>query len=289
MAKLDPIIGRYVTLSQGGKDFRIYFEENGSGIPLLCLHTAGAHSSQFRHLMCDPEITKNFRIIAFDLPWHGKSTPPVGWQEEEYKLTSTFYIDIIKNFIGSLNLKKPLVMGCSMGGRVVIRLAYELGKELSGVIGLEGSDQPAPWYDNSWTSHPNFENGDFCVGLVSGLCAPQSPDEYKWETLWHYYQSGHGVFKGDMHFFRTDSDYADNSATIDTELCPVYLMTGEYDYSCTPEATVETASRIPGAEAVIMREVGHFPMSENPDVFRNYLIPVLDNFKEGEKNEPSSS
>ena len=104
MAKLDPIIGRYVTLSQGGKDFRIYFEENGSGIPLLCLHTAGAHSSQFRHLMCDPEITKNFRIIAFDLPWHGKSTPPVGWQEEEYKLTSTFYIDIIKNFIGSLNL-----------------------------------------------------------------------------------------------------------------------------------------------------------------------------------------
>ncbi|MGYP005665128143 len=92
-----------------------------------------------------------------------------------------------------------------------------------------------------------------------------------------------------MHFFRTDSDYADNSATIDTELCPVYLMTGEYDYSCTPEATVETASRIPGAEAVIMREVGHFPMSENPDVFRNYLIPVLDKFKEGEKNEPSSS
>ena len=42
MAKLDPIIGRYVTLSQGGKDFRIYFEENGTGIPLLCLHTAGA-------------------------------------------------------------------------------------------------------------------------------------------------------------------------------------------------------------------------------------------------------
>ena len=30
MAKLDPIIGRYVTLSQGGKNFRIYFEENGS-------------------------------------------------------------------------------------------------------------------------------------------------------------------------------------------------------------------------------------------------------------------
>ena len=288
MGELEPIVGRYITLEEEGKDYRIYFEESGNGIPLVCLHTAGAHSSQFRHLMCDPEITKNFRIIAFDMPWHGKSTPPVGWQDKEYRLTSDFYVAIIKNFIEALDLRKPVIMGCSMGGRVVIRLAYELGTRLLGVIGLEGSDRPAPWYDNTWTNHPDFANGDFCVGLVSGLCAPQSPDEYKWETLWHYYQSGSGVFKGDMHFFRTDSDYTHTSVAIDTKLCPVYLMTGEYDYSCTPEATVDTASRIPGAKSVIMSEVGHFPMSENPEVFRGYLIPVLEKFVKGEKNEPSS-
>ncbi|MDG2284475.1 MAG: alpha/beta hydrolase [Alphaproteobacteria bacterium] len=79
-----------------------------------------------------------------------------------------------------------------------------------------------------------------------------------------------------MHFFRTDSDYTSNSADIDTALCPVYLMTGEYDYSCTPEATISTANRIPGAEAIIMKEVGHFPMSENPTAFQAYLLPVLD-------------
>ena len=79
-----------------------------------------------------------------------------------------------------------------------------------------------------------------------------------------------------MHFFRTDSDYTASSADIDTTACPVYLMTGEYDYSCTPEATIATAGRIPGAEAIIMKEVGHFPMSENPAAFRTYLLPVLD-------------
>jgi len=87
------------------------------------------------------------------------------------------------------------------------------------------------------------------------------------------------VFKGDMHFFRTDSDYTAKSADIDTALCPVYLMTGEYDYSCTPEATIRTADCIPGAEAIIMKEVGHFPMSENPAVFRAYLLPVLDSIQ----------
>ena len=53
-------------------------------------------------------------------------------------------------------------------------------------------------------------------------------------------------------------------------------MTGEYDYSCTPALTLETAARIPGAEAIVMEEIGHFPMSENPDRFVAFLLPVLD-------------
>ena len=118
--------------------------------------------------------------------------------------------------------------------------------------------------------------GAMCAALVSGLIAPQSPDEYRWETLWHYHQSGSEGFKGDMHFYRTDSEYRRAGSRIDTTTCPVFLMTGEYDYSCTPELTRETAARIPGAEAIIMDGIGHFPMSENPDRFAAFVLPVLD-------------
>jgi pimeloyl-ACP methyl ester carboxylesterase len=161
-----------------------------------------------------------------------------------------------------------------MGGRVVVRLAAECGAALRAVIGLEGSDHPSPWYDDSWLDRPEFLRGDFCAALVSGLVAPQSPDECRWETLWHYYQSGPEVFKGDMHFYRTDSEYRGEAAA--SGGCPVYLMTGEYDYSCTPELTRASAARIPGAEAIIMEGLGHFPMSENPQRFRQYLLPVLE-------------
>ena len=51
-------------------------EEAGSGIALLCLHTAGSDGRQFRGLMNDEALTAQFRVIAFDLPWHGKSSPP---------------------------------------------------------------------------------------------------------------------------------------------------------------------------------------------------------------------
>ena len=62
---------------------------------------------------------------------------------------------------------------------------------------------------------------------------------------------------------------------IDTKVCPLFLLTGEYDFSCTPEDTRRTAAAIPGASVVIMEQLGHFPMSENPVQFRRYISPVL--------------
>jgi pimeloyl-ACP methyl ester carboxylesterase len=33
--------------------------------------------------------------------------------------------------------------------------------------------------------------------------------------------------------------------------------------------------QIPGAEVTVMERLGHFPMSENPEQFRRYILPVL--------------
>ena len=42
----EPILGRYFNLTVGGIEHRIYVEEAGQGIPLVCLHTAGADARQ---------------------------------------------------------------------------------------------------------------------------------------------------------------------------------------------------------------------------------------------------
>ena len=93
-------------------------------------------------------------------------------------------------------------------------------------------------------------------------------------------QGGPGIFKGDLYFYRVDGDLRAEVAAIDTRACPLYLLTGEYDFSCTPEDTQRTASRIAGAEVVVMKELGHFPMSENPARFRRYILPVLERIRQ---------
>jgi pimeloyl-ACP methyl ester carboxylesterase len=278
-AAIDPIVGRYVHMSLGGRAHRIYFEEAGAGIPLLCLHTAGADGRQFRHLMVDPAVTDHYRVLAFDLPWHGKSMPPDGWEREEYRLTTAGYTEAIRAFCAALELENPVVLGCSIGGRIVLNLAIAHARQFRALIGLEAADFQTPWYDTTWLHRPDVHGGEVCAGLVSGLLAPQSPEVARWETLWMYMQGGPGVFKGDLHFYRVDGDLRGRVGAIDTRLCPLYLLTGEYDFSCTPEDTQRTAAEIAGAEVVVMKELGHFPMSENPKQFRRYILPVLERIR----------
>ena len=194
--QIEPIVGRYVHVDIGGVMHRIYFEENGSGIPLVCLHTAGSDNRQWRHLLCDDELTKHYRIIAFDMPWHGKSNPPDDGPSGEYQLTTASYTQTIRAFCAALSLERPVVMGCSIGGRIVLNLAIDHASEFRALIGLEAADFQQPWYDTSWLHRPDVHGGEVCAALVSGLIAPQGPKAARRETLWHYMQSGPGDVQG---------------------------------------------------------------------------------------------
>src|SRR4051812_32703809 len=74
--RFDSPVGRYVHLDLDGVDHRIYFEEAGTGIPLLMQHTAGSHGVPWRHLFEDERITDHFRPIPHDPPLHRQSLPP---------------------------------------------------------------------------------------------------------------------------------------------------------------------------------------------------------------------
>src|SRR5262245_37670409 len=275
MSEIEPIVGRYLKLTIEGVAHRIYFEEAGDGIPLLCLHTAGADSRQFRHLLNDTAVTSRYRVIAFDMPSHGRSNPPDGWWLRKYRLQTKEYLAVIRAVWKSLELVRPVVIGCSMGGAIVLKVAAEYQEDLRGVIGLESSAF-APGRYNAYLHHPAIHGGELAASYTYGLCAPQSPESSKRENWWYYSQSGPGVYAGDVHFYSIDWDGRSDITRIDTSVCKVSLLTGEFDYSCTPDMTREAANSIAGARLVMMKGMGHFPMIENYAAFREFLLSELE-------------
>ena len=287
MAKLDPAVGRYVYLDIQGIEYRVYFEQNGTGIPLICQHTAASDGRLWRHLLNDEEITRQFQVIVPDLPYHGKSLPPesVEWWKQEYKLTKRFFMDFQVELVRALGLERPVYMGCSMGGQLAVELAIERPDEFRAVIGLESGlsrARMAPTLD--FHDHPRISN-EFRMQSMYGKTAPGNPEKYRREIAWTYGQSAPPVSKGDLYYNFIDHNLTGGEAQrIDTSRIAVYLMTGEYDWGNSPDQTRILAGQIKGSKFVEMKGLGHFPMAENFAVFKSYLMPILDEIaKNGRK------
>ena len=114
---------------------------------------------------------------------------------------------------------------------------------------------------------------EYVAGHLHKWVDPLSNEQF-WRKPYPYGNSiGHLVLHltGNLNYY-----VGARVAATDTGRCPLFLLTGEYDFSCTPADTLRTAASIDGAQVVIMEQLGHFPMSENPAQFRRYIAPILD-------------
>ena len=104
---------------------RLYYEEYGSGQPIILLH-----GNQETHEIFDKLINKlkdNYKVYAIDSRCHGKSENP---KEIIYNLMCDDIIDFIK----VLNIEKPILYGFSDGGIIGLLIAIKETNLLSNLI-----------------------------------------------------------------------------------------------------------------------------------------------------------
>ncbi|KIV80286.1 hypothetical protein PV11_07799 [Exophiala sideris] len=274
----DSIIGHYtwIKLAPLGK-CKIFYETSGRGDQqVLFLHTAGADSRQFHSVMMNRKLQDMCTMYAFDLPGHGRSFPGSSQYPWSYENSEELYVSAITQMISKLGLKRVIVSGASMGGQVCLAVALR-AKELDvgGVIPCEACD----YLPKQQAQTIYGLAGDESVlnpERVCGMISPTSPEIYKRLNWWIYSAQATRIFPSDLLFYFEGWDGRDRMAQIDTEVCPVYMLTGEYDYSCTPDASRATAAKIKGAIFEEMKRMGHFPFSEDPSGFIPYFLRALE-------------
>lgn len=278
----DTAVGRYVYLRANGAEARIYYEEAGSGdVPLLLQSTAGGDGRQYRHLLADPAMQQRFRMIAYDLPYHGKSLPPLGetWWAQPYRPTKDWMMGWVVALADALGLERPVFMGCSVGGQLALDLAAEHGERFGGFVALNGWYDPPPMFsrmDNDLFRTPAVSE-DLPMSQILGATAPTAPEAHAQEVYWIYRSNYPGVYAGDNDYF-CSHDLKAHGHRIDAARTPLYLVSGEYDSSAhdLEHGAPAVAAKIPGAIYREAKGMGHFSPTDDPTAFSAMILPVLD-------------
>ncbi|WP_455169892.1 alpha/beta fold hydrolase [Aegicerativicinus sediminis] len=113
--------GKYISIS----NTKIYYEEYGSGMPLLLLHGGFGSIHDFQEVI--PEFAKHYRVIAIDSPGHGKSELPDS-------LSFDLMVDVCSQLIDAFKLDSLNVMGYSDGGITALLLAAKRPEKVRKII-----------------------------------------------------------------------------------------------------------------------------------------------------------
>ena len=98
----------------------LYYEELGSGSPLLLLHGLGESTFTWRDVL--PALSARYRVIALDLKGFGKSDKP-----DDGAYGADDQALLVERFIAALGLDKVSIVGHSFGGTVALRAALAEG------------------------------------------------------------------------------------------------------------------------------------------------------------------
>lgn len=121
--RLVPPVGKFIEIDGN----RIHYVDQGEGRPIVFVHGLGAQLHHFRHTLFG-RFGPGYRLIALDRPGAGYSARAGGATGRLPEQAG-----IVRRFIETLELERPLVVGHSLGGAIALTLAVEHPEVISGI------------------------------------------------------------------------------------------------------------------------------------------------------------
>ncbi len=103
-----------------------YTDEGNGSETIIFIHGLGSYIPAYNKII--PELSKNYRCIAIDLPGYGKSS------KAPHSGMMSFYADIIHEIAQKLEIEKFSLAGHSMGGQISVVYGLSWPEQLNHLI-----------------------------------------------------------------------------------------------------------------------------------------------------------
>ena len=151
---------------------RLAYHQMGEGDPpIVFIH--GGFGNRTGFTLQEEYFSPNHRCLAIDLRGHGDSDKP----DEQYTMDK--YADEVAEWLRHLGIRRPILVGHSMGGQVVISVAARHPELVSAIASLDSPSNIPGWHRryHGPFDHLMTRDGPFREALLTFLGAAYLPTD----------------------------------------------------------------------------------------------------------------
>jgi 3-oxoadipate enol-lactonase len=242
------------------------FDHTGEGPAVVLVHAGIADRRMWREYL--PWLAgEGWHAIAPDLPGFGEhvpsADPPAPW-------------DFVRGVLDELVIDRAVVVGCSFGGAVALRLAVTAPERVRG-LGLISAPapgmEPSPQLEAAWTQESEaMERGDIDGAVEAVLAAWLAPDAPAGlRDLVGAMQRRAFELDPDAELPQPPDPLDGHPERVREVSVPALVAAGESDMPDFAWSARQLAEALPHASHHVIAGAGHLAPLETPDAFRGLL------------------
>lgn len=247
-----------------------------AGPEILLIHGQAQCHLAFERQIAGP-LARNHRLVAFDLRGHGASAKPL---DSAFYQDGKRWADDVAAVIEKKRLQRPVLVGWSLGGRVIRQYLMHHGDaRLSGInfVSCRPIEDPkviGPGSHAALADRPR-DLGGRIVGAIDFLRAcfnkQPDPDAFTFAVAYNLMMP----FEARDAIGAWSTDAAATIAALRKVTVPTLITHGRADRLVLPMAAEMTAEAIKGARISWYEDCGHSPFYEDAPRFNRELASFV--------------
>jgi pimeloyl-ACP methyl ester carboxylesterase len=248
---------------------RIHYVSYGKGSEALVLiHGWSQSVDAWRDQI--PDLAKRNRVIAIDLPGHGKSDKP------QVKYSMDFFARAVEAVMSDAKVKRGVLVGHSMGTPIARQFYRKYPDKTLAIVVVDGVLKPLaePAMMKQMMEglrSPNYKEviAQMFTGMMGPAMTPEVKDRVNSATM----NTPQHVLVGAMEGMADPTIWADDKINV-----PVLAIMAKNPFF-PPNIEEITRGLVPSLEFHMWQDVDHFLMMEKPKEFNTTVLAFLDKNK----------